>query len=137
MQLTGKLSSKSWTLLKSTEKQKWCDAAGTAIFCPDVTTSDAPQVASGWASEAGTEPMPFTVGFGSLSYCRLSTSLSVASSLVGGVWFGGGGGAGDSLGDFGPVSVFSFMGVKTLFCECSASCPFWVFNSIKDWESMP
>ena len=58
MQLTGKLISKPWMLLKSIEKQKWCDVAGTAIFCPDVTTSDALQVASGWASEAGMEPMP-------------------------------------------------------------------------------
>lgn len=60
MQLTGKLISKPWMLLKSIEKQKWCDAAGTAIFCPDVTTSDALEVATGWASEAGTEQMPKT-----------------------------------------------------------------------------
>lgn len=58
MQLTGKLISKPWMLLKSIEKQKWCDVAGTAIFCPDVTTSDGLPVASGWASEAGMEPMP-------------------------------------------------------------------------------
>lgn len=45
-------------LLKSIEKQKWCDVAGTAIFCPEVTTSDALEGATGWASEAGMELIP-------------------------------------------------------------------------------
>lgn len=52
-QLIGKLTSKSWTLLKSMEKQKWCDVAGTAIFCPEAV-SEALAIVTGWATEAGT-----------------------------------------------------------------------------------
>lgn len=51
--MIGKPTSKSWTLLKSIEKQKWCDVAGTAIFCPEAV-SEALDVVTGWASKAGT-----------------------------------------------------------------------------------
>lgn len=52
--MIGKPTSKSWILLKSIEKQKWCDVAGTAIFCPEAV-SEAIGVVTGWACEAGTE----------------------------------------------------------------------------------
>ena len=52
----GKPTSKSWILLKSIEKQKWCDVAGTAIFCPEAV-SEAIDVVTGLASNAGTEEL--------------------------------------------------------------------------------
>lgn len=49
IQLTGNPASRLWTVLKSTEKQKWWDDAGTAIFCPVVDS----EVLGCWVWEAG------------------------------------------------------------------------------------
>lgn len=54
--MTGKPTSKSRILLKSIEKQKWCDVAGTAIFCPEAVP-EAMDVVTGWASKAGSEEL--------------------------------------------------------------------------------
>ena len=84
IQLTGKPTSKSWILRKSIEKQKWCDVAGTATFCPEAV-SEAWDAGTGWATEAGTEELTarMNIRIPKKKFHLVTVSLKLFTSLTG------------------------------------------------------